>query len=144
MKDLLAPQAKTTNTLEQYKTEAKKLHRAATSRQKSRALPILRRLLKSQVFVQISLVDLFRAPELIKRKHLFQLLAKEAGYQHWAELKQALSAGLENQAPVDIKVSLYKGYPNLWFSNLQEAIKYTEVNGGEAMQVGQQAMVKVE
>ena len=121
--------------------QAKKLHRAAISESKVDSLPVLRRLIASQVLRHLSLPDLYRRRNLVQRKHLLQLLAVEASYESWAEYRRVLSQR-HSEAAVHYSLLLQDiGYPNLWFRSLEEAEAYTKQRGGRAVVVGQQALV---
>tara|TARA_R110002096_G_scaffold4501_26_gene21233 strand:+ start:9024 stop:9470 length:447 start_codon:yes stop_codon:yes gene_type:complete len=121
--------------------EAKKLHRAATSDSLANSLPVLRRLLSTQVFHGISLPELSRRRGDVQRKHVLRALAIEAGFPGWKEYRDAL-VGKEPKAllPFDVLRSRF-GYPNLWFSSPEEAESHAAEHGGRTMQVGQQAVV---
>lgn len=123
-----------------YHFEAKRLHRAAQSRKKLMALPVLRRLLKHGVITDISLVQVFANQNLIKRKHLFNLLAKEVGFNNWPELKAALEKDSKSHTHFALK-SKNLGYPNLWFTNVEQANEYAKSNGGEVIDMSGQAIV---
>jgi len=121
--------------------EAKRLHQAAKSAALAQSLPVLRRLLASQVCRDQSLPELQRNRLQLQRKQLLQLLAIEAGYPGWQAYKQALE-----QQPDALKLSYdlvrqQAGHLNLWFSNREQAASYVQQHGGTLVEVGQQAMV---
>lgn len=121
--------------------EARKLHKQALSPSKMKALPVLRRLIKAEVFNQVTLVELYQTQANIQRKHLLNLLAKEMGYGHWSLLRAALSHPEVNIHQHPSFELVGAGYPNLWFSNMEQARDYISTEGGKAIQVGQQAVV---
>ncbi len=121
--------------------EAKKLHRAASSESRMRALPVLRRLISSQTLVNISLVELSRQQSMIQRKHLLQMLAREAGYPDWASYRKALADLPAEQLDNYALAMRQAGYPNLWFSNLEQAQAYAAEHGGKALPFASQAVV---
>lgn len=139
----LATEAKTKSEdlLIALSREARRLHKLALSNSKMKSLPVLRRLINSQVLSQLSLVELYQQQSLIQRKHLLNLLAKEMGYSHWALLKSALEHPEVNIESHSSAVLLGVGYPNLWFSNMEKALEYTSNNSGKAVRVGEQAVV---
>ncbi|MDO3387823.1 hypothetical protein QWI17_18410 [Gilvimarinus sp. SDUM040013] len=121
--------------------EAKRLHRAASSESKQRALPILRRLLASKVLRDMSLIELYRRNSLIQRKHLLQLIAVEAGYNSWALYRRSIELHPQ-QVLAHYSLTLPDaGYTNLWFSTLSEANAYSKKHGGRTISVGTQAVV---
>lgn len=120
---------------------AKSLHRAARSESRLQSLPILRRLISSETFRQISLPELHRRREIIQRKHILQMLALEAGYASWAAYKKGIN---DKPAEQQLHYSLalrYAGYPNIWFRSFAEAEQYATEHGGQPIAVGQQAVV---
>ncbi|WP_096085977.1 hypothetical protein [Agaribacterium haliotis] len=127
--------------LDLFSREAKKLHKASQSKLSSKALPVLRRLIKSQTFREISLVQLFQRQAIVQRKHIFQMLALEAGYKNWAEFKYALSALPAHELTHYCHYLLNAGYPNHWFSSLPEAQAFASEHGGSALSFGTQALV---
>jgi len=124
--------------------EAKHLHRAATSDSLAQALPVLRRLLSSNTFHAISLPDLHRRKNLVQRKHLLRMLAIEAGHASWEDYRKVLPAMTPDRVEHFDILRRSAGYPNLWFSSLEEAQAHVETNGGRALRVGDQAVVLVE
>ncbi|GAA4887697.1 hypothetical protein [Ferrimonas pelagia] len=120
--------------------EAKRLHRAATSGSLARSLPVLRRLLASEILRDISLVEL-RKGNLVQRKHLLQLLAREAGFSDWAAYRRALARANSDELAHYAIALRQTGSLNLWFSTLTEANAYVEIHGGRAIAIGLQAVV---
>ena len=131
----------TTSLLQDFKREAKKLHKQATSSNKLTSLPILRRLIKQNVFFDVKIMALLKNRAEVQLKHTYQLLAKEVGYKTWTELKQQLEGMSDDQKRHYSMKLKGAGYPNLWFSNTKEAESYVQLNGGEVINVGEQAVV---
>ena len=127
--------------LQDFKREAKKLHKQATSSNKLESLPILRRLIKQNVFYDVKVMELLEKRAEIQLKYIYQLLAKEVGYKTWAELKQQLEEMSDEQKRHYSMKLKGAGYPNLWFSSAKEAESYVQINGGEVIAVGEQAVV---
>ena len=101
--------------------EAKKLHQAAKSDSHAQALPVLRRLISSKTLKDVSLLELHRRQDMVRRKHILHMLALEAGYADWAEYKRVI-AGTSIEHMEHYAIALREvGYPNLWFSSLAEA-----------------------
>jgi len=120
---------------------AKWLHRQASADSRMQSLPVLRRLLASQVLQGLNLPQLFAQKTVVQRKHVLQLLAKEAGFADWAAYRTAL-AGSEAHVPLPLDVAaLHAGYPNHWFSTLTQAQAYVAEHGGQLVPVGTQAVV---
>lgn len=141
MTESISQPLSTDSIFQSFKREAKKLHKQTSSANKLEALPVIRRLIKHNVFLRISIMELLKQRAEIKLKHIYHLLAKEVGYQTWAELKQQLSS-LSDDQKLHYSLKLKgAGYPNLWFSNLAQAESYVQLNGGEAISVGEQAVV---
>lgn len=121
--------------------EAKVLHRAAKSKSLAQSLPVLRRLLNSNVLTNISLIQLKQSVDIIQRKHLLNMLAIENGSFCWADFKQKL-INEPNGSIIPSSIELKNaGYPVLWFSTPEEASLYTDKNGGRVVRVGTQAVV---
>ena len=129
------------HTLSLVLREAKALHRAAVSESLAASLPVLRRLLASQVIRSMSLTELRRCRHRVQRKHVLRVLAIEAGYAGWNEYRAAIAeAQPEALQPFDV-LRRTAGYPNLWFSSLKEAEDYAVVQGGHPIRVGRQAVI---
>ena len=124
--------------------QAKKIHRTALTRSTSQALPILRRLLINKILINISLVELNKNKTLIKRKHILQLFAAEAGYQDWGTYRKVLTSGINWQDDNYISALRHHSYPNLWFSTLVLAQEYVSNSGGRAIKMGTQAVVLID
>ncbi|GAB3476092.1 hypothetical protein [Marinomonas epiphytica] len=121
--------------------EAKNLHRLSQSFPISHALPVLRRLVKSKVLPQASLLELKHNTALIKRKHLLHMLAIENGAPCWGDFKQQVLASQPGSLlPSSLQLK-QAGYPIHWFSNEGEALSFHETNGGKVIRVGEQAAV---
>lgn len=122
---------------------ARNLHRAAYSESKVIALPVLRRLLSSATLTAVSLPELHRNRDIIQRKHILRMLAVEVGFKCWEDYRHALdSMGVEQLSHFD-HLRRTAGYPNLWFSNYEEAQDYARENTGHALRVGEQAVVLI-
>lgn len=120
--------------------EARKLHRYAQSEVLSKSLPVLRRVIATQAIQNISLPQLRRQKEFIKRKQVLHMLAIEAGFLCWAELKNAVEINPAKYLKLQANVSHLCG-PNLWFSTYAEAQSYAQEHGGEALQSGKNGVV---
>jgi hypothetical protein len=131
------------DTLKRLLREANKLHKTVKTGSLSQSLPILRRLITSKTLTQLSLPELRNKPDIVQRKHLLQMLAHEAGYSSWASYKHALeTADSEHDEHYSLALQ-HAGYPNLWFSSLNEAEEYVKHHGGKPVAVGRQAVVIV-
>lgn len=129
------------NVINAWLLEAKKLHKATQSESLTSVLPVLRRLLTSKILVDISLPELKKNTEIIKRKHLLQMLATENGYSCWGDLKRAIemkSRGDELLLPYSLELK-NAGYPTLWFAKVEEAQAYAQQHDGKVIIVGEQA-----
>lgn len=129
------------NVINTWLLEAKKSHKACKSSSLSDALPILRRLLASKVLVDISLPELHKTREIIQRKHLFLMFARESGYSSWAKFKQVITLSAQSgQVLLPSRLELKNaGYPTLWFASLIEAEEYALQHAGRVIVVGEQA-----
>jgi hypothetical protein len=107
----------------------------------SRFAKALRRLIAQRVFTDVTLPQLRRWQTLVQRKHLLQLLALEAGYRSWAECRRALEALPPERAEQYHLALRYAGYPNHWFSSLQEARAFASQHGGYPLAYGRQGVV---
>ncbi|WP_394126103.1 hypothetical protein [Vibrio hepatarius] len=127
--------------LQLWLREAKVLQKLTQSTSLSDALPVLRRLLNSNVLTNISLVELKKNASIIQRKHLLQMLAAENGASCWADFKQQIVTAPEGSIlPNSIELR-DAGYPVLWFSNATEATGYSNQHGGKVVKLGNQAAV---
>ncbi|WP_295898630.1 hypothetical protein [uncultured Vibrio sp.] len=131
------------NLVELWLYEAKLLHKSTKSDQLSSSLPVLRRLLNRKILIGLTLPKLQKDISIIQRKHLLQLLAVENGFKSWVEFKtklESVTGSTEAYLPQRLKLKNI-GYPALWFSTLEEAEAYAKTHGGEAIQMGNQAVI---
>lgn len=122
---------------------ARNLQRAAYSESKIIALPVLRRLLATATLTAISLPELYRSRDIIQRKHILRVLAVEAGFKCWEDYRHALDTMSVDQLSHFDHLRRTAGYPNLWFTNYDEAQVYAQENNGNALRVGSQAVVLI-
>lgn len=123
---------------------ARNLHRTVSSGSLSVSLPIMRRLIATSTLTAISLPELQRNRDIVQRKHVLRMLAIEAGFKCWEDYRHALDRmSLEELTHYD-HLRRQVGYPNLWFSNYEEAQAYANDHGGRALRVGLQAVVLTE
>ena len=131
--------------LTELSKQAKRLQRAAQYGRKADAIPILRRLIRTQVISHLTLPALYRQREQVQRKHLYRLLAKEAGFDTWeawrADLKSRMESGSEEVNLGLLHSPMKSSYPNLWFSSVEEARCYSAEHGGQVYAYGEQAVV---
>jgi hypothetical protein len=121
--------------------EARRLHRIAVSDALSKSLPVLRRLLSSNTLHGVSLPELFRTRSTVQRKHILRTLAIEAGFSSWEAYRWALRTMSVDQLGHFDMIQREIGYPNFWFSTLDQAQEHVLKHGGKTMRVGQQAVV---
>lgn len=122
-------------------TQARQLHRQAGSDSPASALPVLRRLIDQQIMRNIRLPALYQSRHVIQRKHLLQLLAREAGHSSWAEYRSHLQSVTPAQLVHFDLLRQSAGYPNVWFSSIVQANQHAQTQGGRVMAVGTQAVV---
>ena len=122
---------------------ARNLQRAAYSESKIVALPVLRRLLATATLTAISLPELYRSRDIIQRKHILRMLAVEVGFKCWEDYRHALDTMSVEQLSHFDHLRRTAGYPNLWFTNYDEAQVYAKENNGNALRVGNQAVVLI-
>ncbi|MDR0217191.1 MAG: hypothetical protein LBJ15_24735 [Comamonas sp.] len=120
---------------------AKLLHRQAVADSRMQSLPVLRRLISNRVLLGLNLPQLFVQKAMVQRKHVLQMLALEAGMSDWASYRDAL-AGENPDVHLPLEaMALRAGYPNHWFSTLEQAREHAAQRGGQVVQVGTQAVV---
>jgi hypothetical protein len=129
------------NVINTWLLEAKKLQKSTQSESLTRILPVLRRLLNSKVFVDISLPELKNNTGIIQRKHLLQMLAIENGFDCWKDLKHAIEVKSQtDELLLPYRIELNNaGYPTLWFAKVEEAKTYANSHSGKVIIVGEQA-----
>ena len=120
---------------------ARMLHRAALADSLSASLPVLRRLLAAQVMSDLSLPELHRRRHEIRRKHVLRMLAAEAGFRSWEDYRPALEDMRPEQLAHFDHLRREVGYPNLWFSNFEEARDHAWETSSRVIRVGAQAVV---
>lgn len=128
-------------TIDAVLREAKKLHRAATSTSLAQALPVLRRLIFSGALEGLSLPELHRRQDMVRRKHILRMLAVEAGCRSWEEYRPTLVNKSANDVEHFDVIRRTSGYPNVWFSSLLEAREFAAAHGGRVIPVREQAVV---
>ncbi|WP_413701473.1 hypothetical protein ACLKMH_07565 [Psychromonas sp. KJ10-10] len=128
------------NVINTWLIEAKKLHKSTKSASLTDALPVLRRLLNTNVLVGVSLPDLKKKADIIQRKHLLHMLAIEAGYPNWKALKDIIQEkSQQDELLLPYSIALKNaGYPTLWFANVAEAKIYADSHKGKVVIVGEQ------
>jgi hypothetical protein len=122
---------------------ARHLQRATESDSLAISLPVLRRLLATATLTALSLPELHRNRAIIQRKHVLRMLAVEAGFSCWEDYRHALDDMTPAQLPHFDHLRRDLGYPNLWFSRLEEAQDYAWENNVRAIRVGGQAVVLI-
>jgi len=120
---------------------ARHLHRSAFSDSLSIALPVLRRLLATSTLTAVSLVELQRNRDIIQRKHVLRMLAIEAGFNSWEDFRHALDRMSVDEINHYDPLRGAVGYPNLWFSNYEEAQAYANEHNCRPLRFGMQALV---
>ncbi|WP_295891341.1 hypothetical protein [uncultured Vibrio sp.] len=123
--------------------EARRLHRDAKLGRISLALPAIRRVQASGVFLDESVSFLYKSRQRLQRKHFLRILALEAGHNSWEQYKPILSN--EQQTPIRDVDRAYEDVSqlNLWFSNKQQALDYVQLHGGQVLSYGVQAVVRI-
>lgn len=141
MQPSLSPQPSSPQAADLVRALARQLHRAATSDSLRVSLPVLRRILATHTLRDLSLPQLHQQRVMVRRKHLLRTLAIEAGHPSWEHYSQALSGMTVEQLPHLDVLQATTGYPNLWFSNREQAQAYAMSHGGRVVPVGTQAVV---
>ncbi|MBB5352797.1 hypothetical protein HNR46_003045 [Haloferula luteola] len=120
---------------------AKRLHREALHGPPAAALPVLRRLLQSGVIRHLSLPEFFHQRTLVRRKHLLEMLALEAGHSHWTDYRKVLEC--HHTAGDDHFDLLAPGMSSLnsWFATFEEAQAFAQWHGGRCARHGRQGVV---
>ena len=121
--------------------DARRLHRLALRGSLASALPVLRRLIRADLFPTLSLPELHRQRGSIRRKHILRMLAVESGYRSWEEFLPILESAAPTDLPLTQSSRIDPSQLNLWFSSLALAVHFTKEYGGEAVSVGPQAVV---
>lgn len=141
MQPSLSPQPSSTQAADLVRALARQLHRAATSDSLRVSLPVLRRILATHTLRDLSLPQLHQQRAMVRRKHLLRTLAIEASHPSWEHYSRALSGMTVEQLPHLDVLQASAGYPNLWFSNREQAQTYALSHGGRVVPVGTQAVV---
>jgi len=141
MQPSLSSQPSSTQAADLVRALARQLHRAATSDSLRVSLPVLRRILATHTLRDLSLPQLHQQRAMVRRKHLLRTLAIEAGHPSWEHYSRALSGMTVEQLPHLDVLQATAGYPNLWFSNREQAQTYALSHGGRVVPVGTQAVV---
>lgn len=121
--------------------EARRLHRASVSGTLAEALPVLRRLIATESIRDMTLPELNRQRETIRRKHILRMLAVEAGFANWENYRKALGTMRYDELPHFEIASKNAGSPNCWYSTFEEAQAHAERHGGKPIRLGRQGVV---
>ena len=121
--------------------EARRLHRASVSGSLADALPVLRRLIASASIHDLTLPELNRQRETIRRKHILRMLAFEAGYSSWENYRKELGNLRSDELRHFEIISKNAGSPNCWYSSFEEAQEHAAQHGGRPIRLGKQGVV---
>jgi hypothetical protein len=121
---------------------ARRLLRLAHGESTSTAMPVLRRLLASNVIRDATtLMQLHEKRAEIQLKHVLNMLAVELGHAGW----DACKAVVDRQAPAVIDryrfdAGAFGDYEKVWFANAAESREWQREHGGYIVEYGDQAV----
>jgi hypothetical protein len=121
--------------------EAKRLHRLAVRGALVFSLPILRRLLRARMFPDLSLPELNKRRDTIRRKHILRMLAIESGFRSWEQFKPAITSVHLLDLPLKKARNIEHSRLHMWFASHDSACRYASAHEGEVVCIGDQAVV---
>lgn len=89
----------------------------------------------------MTLLELNRQRDTIRRKHILRMLAVEAGYSSWESYRKELGKLRSDDLPHYEIALKYAGSPNCWYSTFEQAQEHAAQHGGRPIRVGQQGVV---
>lgn len=126
-------------SLSSLKREADRLRRDLRSEDTTLYNAAIQRLQALEQFADLSEADRSLLSIKVQRKHLLQVVAKEAGFPSWVALKRHLdaqSSEASDEAGAEPDWTTFFGsgpsaaFLNHWFTNHEEAKSFRESNGG--------------
>ncbi|WP_250519607.1 hypothetical protein [Caballeronia sp. NCTM1] len=120
---------------------ARRLLRHARDGDTSASMPVLRRLLATNVTRAERLADLHAMHDDLQLKHLLSMLAVELGYPGWDACKSHIDE--QPDAAIDryrLDAGAFNDYEKNWFANESEAREWQRAHGGYIVRYGEQAV----
>jgi len=120
---------------------ARRLLRHAREGGTSAALPVLRRLLASNVMHAERLADLHASRGELQLKHVLSMLAAELGYAGWDACKGDIDA--RPPACIDryrLDAGAFNDFEKNWFASEADAHEWQRGHGGYIVRYGEQAV----
>ncbi|SPB16897.1 hypothetical protein NOV72_04097 [Caballeronia novacaledonica] len=120
---------------------ARRLLRHARDGDTSASMPVLRRLLATNVTRAARLADLHAIRDDLQLKHLLAMLAIELGYANWDACKPDIDK--QPGAIIDryrLDAGAFNDHEKNWFANEADALEWQRSHGGYIVRYGEQAV----
>jgi hypothetical protein len=120
---------------------ARRLLRAAHAEHSSTALPVLRRIVATQVTPEIPVTALYPLRASLQLKHVLHMLAREIGFPSWETCAREVDA--KPSALLDryrFELGMFRDFETNWFPDMTIAQDWQREHGGYLIAYGRQAV----
>jgi hypothetical protein len=120
---------------------ARRLLRQARADEPLKTLPVLRRIIATQVMPELRVTDLYPVRASIQLKHVLHMLARELEFSAWEVCKHSIDS--MPAAVLDryrLELGMFGDYEKNWFPDMETARAWQQQNGGYLVSYGRQVV----
>jgi hypothetical protein len=120
---------------------ARRLLRQARADEPLKTLPVLRRIIATQVMPELRVTDLYAVRASIQLKHVLHMLARELEFSAWEVCKHSIDS--MPAAVLDryrLELGMFGDYEKNWFPDMETARAWQQQNGGYLVSYGRQVV----
>jgi len=120
---------------------ARRLLRQARANEPLKTLPVLRRIIATQVMPELRVTDLYPVRASIQLKHVLHMLARELEFSAWEVCKHSIDS--MPAAVLDryrLELGMFGDYEKNWFPDMETARAWQQQNGGYLVSYGRQVV----
>lgn len=120
---------------------ARRLLRQARADEPLKTLPVLRRIIATQVMPELRVTDLYPVRASIQLKHVLHMLARELEFSAWEVCKHSIDS--MPAAVLDryrLELGMFGDYEKNWFPDMETARAWQQQNGGYLVRYGRQVV----
>jgi len=117
------------------------LLRQARADEPLKTLPVLRRIIATQVMPELRVTDLYAVRASIQLKHVLHMLARELEFSAWEVCKHSIDS--MPAAVLDryrLELGMFGDYEKNWFPDMETARAWQQQNGGYLVSYGRQVV----